>query len=213
MNLDKYEIQPETHYTAEEKEFLKFLTQVTGVPIFLGFGPESWTDGKSIVLDRGEHGRALSVACGGDRFDSALNILAPTLSHLMAHIRRANKEEHDLSFFKEQILCMQTILENMIKLSRSTNKTSLSPVFARKKAVKDIQNFEKILQIKGDKLIERVLESIVSIPVIPTRKIDIVTLRAEKLTWTDYLKLMKIIKIWSDSYPIIKTIRRPKNKK
>jgi len=208
--MDRYEIQPETQYTDEEKGFVEFLKQVTGVQVFLGFGPESWTDGQKIVIDRGEHGRALSVATGGDRYDSALNIMAPTLSHLMAHIRRKNNEEHDLSFYKEQIACMQSILENLIRFTRSTNKTSLAPSFARKKSIKDIQNFKKEIQIKGEKLFEKVEESLKDILVKVTRKEDIMVISSDKLSWTDYLKMMKVLKVWCNSYPTIKPIRRPK---
>jgi len=205
---EQYTIQPEESYAPEEKDFCKFLSEVCGVNVLLGFGPvESWADQKQqiIVIDKREHARALSVATIHKNYNSALLLLSQTLSHLMAHIK-STSDEHDVTFYQNQVECLIQIMEGMVKSRKALKMT-------RGKGRK-VKGFNKTIMCKTTKAKEFVINS------LKNTKVDIsnidehtISITAEELKWGEYLKVMNILTQINNLYSMDVKIERAKNER
>jgi hypothetical protein len=206
---EQWTIQPEESYTPEEKEFCKFLSDVCGVKILLGFGPlESWAVQKEqlIVIDKQEHARALVVATLQKNYNSALLLLSQTLSHLMAHVK-VTTEEHDVTFYQTQVECLIILMNGMIKSKKAIHSTRGT---GRKQ-----KDYHKSIIFKSAKIRDTVIESLkktvssIRIKVIDEHRIEVTS---GELEWGTYIRLLNTLNQLGEFYKMDMKIERGKCK-
>jgi len=198
-----YEILDEKTYLESEKQLCDWLTRLCDVKICLGYGPASWCDGdKRIVIDKKVASSALNHASIG-RFDLSFSDLCENLSHLVAHLRKG--EEHNIDFYKEQAAALCQMFTNFTNTIRYTVK---HPSVRYKKKIKIL---EKTLLVKSSNLMDRVIKSLTEVisgvQKVNNEEIEIVE---RNIHWSDYIKLMRVLKQWESSFPDKIIVRRGK---
>ena len=207
----EYEIQDPKNYLDYEKDLCKFLSAICNTEVFLGYGPESWFDGKRIIINRNDSSPALTSASVG-RFDVSFSILLEQIGHVLAHIRCGNNE-HNIDFYKTQVSVVISLTNNFVRMTK-VSTMGRKPNFVKANS-KIVEYVEKRIMTTNKDLMAKISASVVGIveTVKQTSETELLIV-ARKLTWTNYLKLIDVLNHWKSNFPsevnVYRQTRHPK---